>query len=72
MIPVHTVDLVPNVRAAVYHTQKCYLLNVEEYHGGHWEDAGSAGAWPFNPLDDARIIEECRFMFSDYWRSDND
>lgn len=30
MIPVHAVDLVPNVRAAVYHTRKCYLLNVEE------------------------------------------
>lgn len=69
MRPVHTVALVANVRAAVYTTAApgAYLLAVEEYHGGTWQAAGDAGAFVFDPLDDARILEECRFMFSDYW-----
>lgn len=72
--PVHTVPLVANVRAAVYPTAAPgrYLLAVEEYHGGRWEPAGDAGVLALDPLDDTRIIEECRFMFSDYWRPDND
>ena len=44
---VHTVPLVPNVRAAVYPTAAPgrYLIAVEECHGGIWEPAGDAGKY---------------------------
>lgn len=67
----HTVALVPNVRAAVYTTAAPgrYLVTVEEYHGGRWEPAGDAGATSADPFDDVAIYSICYFMFSDYWEA---
>ena len=67
----HTVDLVPNVRAAVYTTAAPgrYLIAVEERHGGIWATAGDAGTTSVDPFDDVAIYSICFFMFSDYWEA---
>lgn len=71
---VHTVALVDNVRAAVYTTAAPgrYLVAVEECHGGIWETAGDAGTTSVDPFDDVAIYSICFFMFSDYWKDQND
>lgn len=71
---IHTVELVANVRAAVYTTAAPgrYLIAVEECHGGNWKPAGDAGTTPVDPFDDVAIYSICFFMFSDYWEDQND
>lgn len=71
---INTVDLVANVRAAVYATAAPgrYLIAVEECHGGIWEHAGDAGTTYVDPFDDVAIYSICFFMFSDYWEDQND
>lgn len=68
----HTVDLVANVRAAVYTTAAPgrYLVAVEECNGGVWEPAGDAGTTSVDPFDDVAIYSICFFMFSDYWEDE--